>query len=227
MKTICYVDGYNLYYGCLRNTTYKWLDLKKFLTHILHQQDPNSELISIKFFTAPVITKFATQGPLAQNSQQNYHRALETLYPGLIKIINGYYNAEKSHAMLHLSPPNKQQRCYVWKLEEKQTDVNLALEAYCDATKSHVEQMVFVTNDTDQEPTLKAIRKDFQEKIKIGVVLPIKENTNATTSRPGNERLSKYADWTRKHIKNDELANSQLPDLISTKKKPIRKPNYW
>ena len=129
--------------------------------------------------------------------------------------------------MLYLSPPDKQQRAYVWKLEEKQTDVNLALSAYRDASQHRAEQLVFVTNDTDQEPALKAIREDFSNNITIGVILPIKENINATKSRPGNIRLSAYADWTRKNIKNDELVASQLPHLVPTKKKPIRKPEYW
>lgn len=227
MKTICYVDGYNLYYGCLRNTAYKWLDIHKLLASILHQQNPDAELIAIKFFTAPVITRFASNGSLAQQSQQNYHRALETVYPNSINIINGYYSDEKSYAMLYLSPPDKQQRAYVWKLEEKQTDVNLALSAYRDAVQSRAEQFVFVTNDTDQEPTLKAIREDFSDSIRIGVILPIKENNNATKARPGNMRLSTYADWTRKNIKDYELAAAQLPHLVPTSKKAIRKPEYW
>lgn len=30
MKTNVYVDGFNLYYGCLNKTPYKWLDLAQF-----------------------------------------------------------------------------------------------------------------------------------------------------------------------------------------------------
>ena len=36
MRTVVYVDGYNLYYGLLRNTTLKWLDLVAlFRNHVL------------------------------------------------------------------------------------------------------------------------------------------------------------------------------------------------
>jgi uncharacterized LabA/DUF88 family protein len=227
MKTICYVDGYNLYYGCLKNTAYKWLDLHKLLIQLLHQQDPSTDIIAIKFFTAPVITKFATHGDSAQSSQQHYHRALEILYPAAIQIINGYYNAAKNNAMHYLKPPSKEQRVDVWNLEEKQTDVNIALTAYRDAAKGHAEQFVFVTNDTDQEPTLKLIREDFASSVKIGLILPIKENIGNIKARPGNQKLSQYADWTRKHIKLEELAASQLPLRIPTQKKPINKPSYW
>ena len=29
MKTNIYIDGFNLYYGCVKDTPYKWLDLAK------------------------------------------------------------------------------------------------------------------------------------------------------------------------------------------------------
>jgi len=32
LKTRIYIDGYNLYYGCLKGTPYKWLDLTKSFT---------------------------------------------------------------------------------------------------------------------------------------------------------------------------------------------------
>ena len=35
LKTRIYIDGYNLYYGCLKNTSYKWLDLKQVILKIL------------------------------------------------------------------------------------------------------------------------------------------------------------------------------------------------
>ena len=30
MKVIVYIDGFNLFYGMLKGTPYKWLDLEKF-----------------------------------------------------------------------------------------------------------------------------------------------------------------------------------------------------
>ncbi|MEQ4336631.1 6-hydroxy-3-succinoylpyridine hydroxylase, partial [Pseudomonas syringae] len=36
LRTRIYIDGYNFYYGCLRRTPYKWLDLLPlFEKHIL------------------------------------------------------------------------------------------------------------------------------------------------------------------------------------------------
>ncbi|MBN3495478.1 hypothetical protein [Vibrio neptunius] len=42
MKTIVYVDGFNFYYGLLRHSPYKWLDLVKlFEQELLPMHDPN------------------------------------------------------------------------------------------------------------------------------------------------------------------------------------------
>lgn len=225
MKTIIYVDGYNLYYGCLKHSPDKWLDLEKLLyQRVVYPQNPASELVSIRFFTADIKAKVASNGQAAQEAQQRYHRALCTLYPERIDIIKGYYSLEKARLLKYRTPPDKAARVDVWKLEEKQTDVNMALEAYRDASKGKVEQLVFVSNDTDLAPALAALREDFGATIQIGVVIPVRASV---THRPVNQQLSQYADWTRHHITDTELSDSQMPDRIPTRKKPITKPEYW
>lgn len=228
MKTVCYVDGFNLYYGCLKATAYKWLDLYRLFARIIHENNPDAELLQIKFFTAPIKTKLASHGDAAGAAQNAYHRALHALYPQQISIFEGYFSLEEGSFLEYTNPPDKTRRIKIWRLEEKQSDVNIALEAYRDATRGLMEQAIFVTNDTDQEPTLKALKQDYPE-LRIGVILPIREsNPSAVTrARPGNNRLSIYADWTRRQIRNEELKQSMLPDVIPTQKKAIKKPGYW
>jgi uncharacterized LabA/DUF88 family protein len=228
MKTIVYVDGYNLFYGCLKHTRDKWLDLHKlFAGQILRAQCPEAELVSIKYFTAPIKAKVASQGDQAMAAQQNYHRALELLYPNNIEIIHGYYSLEKAKLLAYRQPPDKTHRVDVWKLEEKQTDVNIALTAYRDAVSGRAQQLVFVSNDTDIEPALKAIRDDMANACRIGVIIPMRKPKDENTRRPPNRCLSDQADWTRSYITDDELTGSHLPEVIPTTKKPIRKPDYW
>ncbi len=225
MKTNIYVDGYNLFYGCLKHSTDKWLDLKAlFADNILHAQCPDSELCWIKFFTADIKAKIASRGQAAQHAQQNYHRALSELYPEIIQIIKGYYSLEKARLLSYQQPPDKNKRVDVWRLEEKETDVNIALEAYRDVAKGGIQQVVFVSNDTDLAPALRAIREDFDGYVKIGVVIPVRKTPHG---RPGNQSLSQYADWTRRHITDDELSSCQMPEKIPTRKRPILKPDYW
>jgi len=87
MDAIVYIDGYNLYYGRLKDTPYKWFDIVKLFTNICHIQNPNSNIIRVKYFTAPVLARFLTNGATAVASQNNYIRALETLYPNSFEVI--------------------------------------------------------------------------------------------------------------------------------------------
>jgi uncharacterized LabA/DUF88 family protein len=128
--------------------------------------------------------------------------------------------------MLYLNPPDPEKRVYVWKLEEKQTDVHIATQMYRDASRGQCDQVVLCSNDSDLEPPLRYIREDFPD-IQIGVVIPGKEIPARERHRPISESLSRHAHWTRKVIKDDELAKSQLPNRVPTRKKAIDKPDYW
>lgn len=50
MATCVYVDGFNLYYGALKGTPYRWLDLEQPAAALL----PEDEIARIRYFTARV-----------------------------------------------------------------------------------------------------------------------------------------------------------------------------
>jgi len=81
---------------------------------------------------------------------------------------------------------------------------------------SKIEQILLVSDDTDMTPALRMVRQDFPS-MKIGLIFPQRENLKRTP--PGS--LIKLADWSRKVVKEEELAKNQLPERISTRKKPI------
>lgn len=230
LRTRVYIDGYNLYYGCLKGTPYKWLDLQVlFEQHILPSielQDTRSELlpVSINYFTATIIES-AARATDSVSSQDLYHRALERRYDGRIELIRGYYSQTQIKAKLvdPVDPakwPRDCQEVLVWKLEEKQSDVNLALQAYHDAITGAVDQVVIVTNDTDIAPALKLIRAHTP--VTVGLVVPARQHVR----RPNTE-LQDLAHWTRTHIKPEELAASQLPRVIPGPRKATIKPESW
>ncbi len=178
LRTRIYIDGYNLYYGCLKGTPYKWLDLLVlFEQYILPSSaSATSTLLplSIKFFTAKILEK-AAKARDSVSSQARYHTALRKLYDQRIELIKGYYSLTEAKAKLINKDqpevwPRECKETLVWKLEEKQSDVNLALQAYHDAITGAVDQVVIVTNDTDIAPALKLIRTHTP--VKIGVVIP-------------------------------------------------------
>ncbi|MGQ0800385.1 MAG: NYN domain-containing protein [Pseudomarimonas sp.] len=224
MRTIAFVDGYNLFFGCLKNTPYKWLDLVALIKLILHVQDPKSDLVQVRYFTAPIKARLASHGNAAANAQDRYHRAIQQR--GRVEIYNGWYSLEGAWAPRKVVPPNKQDRVEIWRLEEKESDVHLALQLYRDAIRGECEQAVLVTSDSDLVPALKLLCVDAPE-VRRGLILPRREQLSGEERRPANASLSQFADWTRQEIKNAELAACQLPARVPTAKKPIDKPDYW
>ena len=72
MRTYIYVDGFNLYYGRLKDTNYKWLDLKALFLGMLRAQN---QIQKIKYYTARVS---ARPDDLDAPTQQDiYLQALE------------------------------------------------------------------------------------------------------------------------------------------------------
>ena len=228
MRTIVYIDGYNFYYGLLKNTAYKWLDTVALIKHICRIQNPEFEVIAVKFFTAPVITRVSSRGGKAQQAQNSYHKALTTRYPDNLEIINGYHILEKGYPPLYKNPIEKENRVAVWRLEEKQTDVNIALHLYRDVTLQKCEQVVLVSSDSDLAPALKFIKQDHSQ-IQTGLILPRPKpiESKAVKNRPTNKTLSDLCSWTRSYVLEEELKQFQFPDKVPTKKKPAIKPDYW
>lgn len=226
LRTKVYIDGYNLYYGCLKGSEHKWLDLHTlFARHILPSSSPaKCDLLGIKYFTAAILDK-AAKAPDSVSSQSRYHTALRKTHPTEIEIITGYYSMTQAKAKLvDQDDPNKWPRdCHdaiIWKLEEKQSDVSLALHAYHDAVRGDLDQVVFVTNDTDIVPALQMIR-DFTS-VQIGLVVPTRDH-----QRIPNTDLTELAHWVRTHITDIELANSQMQKVVHGGKKPTIKPQGW
>lgn len=230
MKTACFVDGYNFYYGLLNNTSYKWLDLRKLIKHILYIQDQSFSLEKITYFTSPIKPDLARRGIASDVAQKTYIRALKNAD---IEVVMGRHKLEKARAPVFIEnqKADRNNSCDIWLLEEKETDVNVALYMYRTALiesqkssddPSKIEQILLVSGDTDMTPALRMVRQDFPS-MKIGLIFPQRENLKRTP--PGS--LIELADWSRKVVKEDELAKNQLPERISTRKKPIQKPSYW
>ncbi len=224
-KTIVYIDGYNLYYSLLRRTPYKWLDVVALFQSIIKAQDSTADVIQIKYFTAPALAKFASHGKDSVSAQNEYHRALKAKYGELIEIVSGYHTATQANLMSYIEPPQTESRHKVWLIEEKQTDVNIALTIYRDIAKNNVDQVVVCTNDSDMVPALQSIVEDFSECV-IGLVVPIPEPKNDVHRYP-NAELKKLAHWTRHYIRCDELNIAQLPNTVPTRKKAARRPAHW
>ncbi|MBC7622340.1 MAG: NYN domain-containing protein [Aeromicrobium sp.] len=114
----------------------------------------------------------------------------------------------------------------VWQVEEKLTDVNIALNFYRDAVLRSADVQVVCSNDTDMMPAMAMVRVDFPDQ-RIGLVAPLPDPSITDSDRYVATSLQEHAAWTRRYLRHDELLAAQLPQQVPTRKKPIIKPTYW
>lgn len=73
MRTHVYVDGYNLFYGSLKGTPHKWLNIYALCSALM----PRNDIRAIRYFTAQV--SGTPRDPDQPTRQQTYFRALQPL----------------------------------------------------------------------------------------------------------------------------------------------------
>jgi hypothetical protein len=217
LRTIVYVDGYNLYYGLLRSTPYKWLDLLAlFQNEILE----NAEVLEIRFYTAPVLGRMCDD-PKSPQHQRTYMQALRKTASDRIAIIEGRMVSTTPIRRLASPLPDAPHidKVQVVAFTEKKTDVNLATDILIDAWTRDHEQVVICCNDSDIEAALAGLR-NHRPHLRIGLVAPVRNNDRRWISKD----LEKLAHWS-KSINETQLQAAQLPDRIPGTS--IEKPQKW
>lgn len=218
MRTIVYVDGFNLYYGLLRKSAFKWLDLfALFRDHVL---DCETELLQVRYYTAPVLGRMCDSSESPQR-QRKYLQALRKMYPDQIAIIEGKILATTPFQRLvkSIAKAPEIQRVQVYDFNEKKTDVNLAADLISGAWIGSYDQAVLCSNDTDLEAALMIVRRHHPD-IRLGLVAPIPGDDHRKVSKD----LSRHTHWS-KPLNPVHLKNAQLPYRISHS--AIRKPEEW
>lgn len=210
MKTIVYVDGFNLYYGAIKGTPYKWLNLEALFTTIL----PRNEIIGIKYYTAIVSAR--PDDPQKPVRQQTYLRALKTLPK--VQVTLGHFL--QSEPWMPTYPraiaPKRQQYVQVIKTEEKGSDVNLAVDMVYDACIGAYEVAVVVSNDSDLERAIRLVRQPPLNK-KAGIINPHTKPAQA---------LLKAAHFY-KPLRSRVLAAHQFPPTLTDGNGEFHKPKGW
>ena len=156
MRTNVYVDGFNLYYGALKGTPHKWLDLERLFT-ILR---PHDEIQTIYYFTALIDGSHRPH-------QMAYLRALETLPKA--QIVMGKFKFKRVEC--NVPQCTYKGRRWFSVPEEKRTDVQIALMMARDAWDKACERMIVVSGDSDLVPAVNVV-KEIAPHIKITVYVP-------------------------------------------------------
>lgn len=206
IPTYAYVDAFNLYYGCLRGTSYKWLNLHRMLEALL----PKNDIRCIKYFTAKITPR--PSDPTAAVRQQTYLRALRTLPK--VEIAFGHYLTHTVKMLLASPAPGGPRVVEVIKTEEKGSDVNLATHLISDAYEKRFQCAVVVTNDSDLTLPVARVRELGYA---VGVVNPHERAART---------LQQAASFTRQ-IREGLLRVSQFPTELTDSAGTFTRPSSW
>ncbi len=207
-KINVYVDGFNLYYGALKNTSYKWLDLSVVARRLF----PQDTIHRIRYFTAHVIPD--RSDPQQGQRQQIYLRALRTV-PNL-SIHLGFF--QRNEVWMDLVTPlvDGTTRVEVIKTEEKGSDVNIASYMLMDAWNKDSEAAAIISNDSDLLTPVRIAEGPL--KVPVTIVNPHRASKKslALQSRGGSKQLWKSI-----------LGQCQFAHVVYDEHGPFRKPAGW
>jgi hypothetical protein len=213
-RTIVYVDGFNLYYGALKDSPYRWLDLGALIARFMK---PHQELVGIKYFTAKVEKRDGNPGQTQR--QALYLRALETV-PNL-SIYFGRFISRPATRRLENPPrrPGASPYRSVIITEEKGSDVNLASYLLVDGFRARYDLALVISNDSDLKTPIEIVRHDL--KAPVGVL-----NPHGNRSWALSPRELPYGSFYRV-IRHKALAKCQFPASMTDSKGSFSCPPDW
>jgi uncharacterized LabA/DUF88 family protein len=158
-RVIVYIDGFNLYYGVLKFSREKWLNIERLFV-ILR---PHDSIEKIRYFTA-----LSSSGK--SSDQLTYLQAIETL--PLVNVVRGRYKRKsvKCQVLPPLCAIPAKDRIFSIP-EEKRTDVNIAVSMLDDAYQDLCDHLVLVSGDSDLVPAVNMVKTRFPLKI-VTVYVP-------------------------------------------------------
>ena len=204
MKATVYVVGFNLYYGAVKGTPHRWLNIARMCELLL----PNDQIHQIKYFTALVDPR---PHDIDQRSrQQTYLRALRTI-PNLTIVLGSFLTHEVT---MHLAPPATG-FAKVIKTEEKGSDVNIATHLLVDAFNNDFEIAIVISNDSDLLLPIQIVTQQFHKP--VGLLNPQKYPSKA---------LQPHVKFI-KQIRSGVLSKSLFPTALIDKRGAFSKPSSW
>ena len=212
-RVICYVDGFNLYFGLRQKglRRYYWLNVRRLAEELLR---PDQTLVETKYFTARISGALpgdrparAAQLNARRKRQSDFLEALETL-PDL-KIYEGHYLLKA----ITCRNCNASWRTH----EEKMTDVNIATELLMDAFQNRFDVALLVSADSDLVPPVQAVLQSFPNK-RVVVAFPLGRNS-------AQLRQAASASFT---IGRKKYKDSQFPDeVVKPDGHVLHRPTHW
>jgi uncharacterized LabA/DUF88 family protein len=204
MRTLVYVDGFNLYFRLVaQRPALKWLNIKALAEKLL---SPANKITGVRYYTARVSGRIDAQAPARQ---QIYLDALRTV-PEISIHMGSFLLSEKFAGLV--KPPEFRPRLALpqpWpdvvkvvKVEEKGSDVNLACHLLLDAFQANFDVAAVLSNDSDLVEPIRIVTGVLGKP--VGLLSPV--------SNPSPE-LSRVASFMRR-ISISDLSHTQFPDPV-------------
>ncbi|MGI8496683.1 MAG: NYN domain-containing protein [Gemmatimonadaceae bacterium] len=186
-----YVDGFNFHYAIKAGGLLGlgWCDFRKLAERYLVGGD--GEIDVIKYFTAHVRRYENRAGE--ERRQQTWLEAVKTIRG--LEVIRGFHQQYGSKAR-----------------EEKQTDINIAVELLVDAIDGACDRAILITGDIDQAPAVRAAR----ERLPIGRRVEVDVWVPPGMSYERWRAEAKELGMVCREITPEMLAASRLADRIVT-----------
>ncbi|MDE2991153.1 MAG: NYN domain-containing protein [Chloroflexota bacterium] len=209
MITNVYIDGFNLYYRALKDTPFRWLDLRKLAETLF----PRDSINRVCYFTARLDVRPSNPGQAQR--QLIYLRALATL-PGFDAHYGVFRSGVKRRPLVEpvVGLPS---HVLVRDSEEKGSDVNLATRLLVDGFKGEYEQAVVMSNDADFAGAMRYVRDDLG--LRVTLVNPDPKNSSP-------RELADAATYVRR-LWRSHLRRSQYSDTLRDEVGIITKPAGW
>ena len=214
MRTILYIDGFNLFYSAVKGTTLRWLNP----VALIERAFPRNQIIATKYFTAKVSALPGNPGQPIR--QMILWRALCTL-PNL-EIIEGDFRTREIMAAVVNPPPNFMR---VFKTEEKGSDVNLAAHLLLDGFRNKYECAIVMSGDSDLVTPIRMVRDELKKP--VGILNP--QRLSGPNCRPPrkNAGLQHAASFYQNGVTWAQLQAAQFPPTMTDVTGAFHKPPTW
>lgn len=155
VRVSCFIDGFNLYHAidAMKANYLKWLNLNSLMEVFIEKG--RHEIVSIQYFSA-----YANWVPSRVARHREYIAALKSV--GVDPVMGTFKPKQK-----YCRDCKKKWTAH----EEKQTDVNIAVEMVRGAFHDVFDEAFLVSGDSDLVPPIKLMRELFPSK-RIKVICP-------------------------------------------------------
>ena len=218
MRTIIYVDGFNLYYRLLeKRPALKWLNIETLAEKLLR---PANTVTGVRYYTAHISGRMDQTAPARQ---QLYLDALRSV-PQVTIHLGTFLTSEKFAGLV--KPPEFRPRialpqpwpdvAKVFKVEEKGSDVNLACHLLLDAFQGNFDVAAVISNDSDLVEPIRIATQVLGKP--VGLLSPV------TNPNPELRRASSFI----RRISVSDIAASQFPNPVTRQDgTTISRPAKW